>query len=61
MDIEEVLVNHVEQGADVTIATIPVIADDATSFGIMKVNAENKIVSFIEKPKREMLSNGLLK
>ncbi|MBK7805715.1 MAG: glucose-1-phosphate adenylyltransferase [Saprospiraceae bacterium] len=56
MDIEEVLVNHVEQGADVTIATIPVIADDATSFGIMKVNAENKIVSFIEKPKREMLS-----
>ena len=56
IDIEEVLVNHVEQGADVTIATIPVIADDATSFGIMKVNAENKIVSFIEKPKREMLS-----
>ncbi len=57
MDIEEVLVNHVEQGADVTIATIPVIADDATSFGIMKVNAENKIISFIEKPKREMLGD----
>jgi len=57
MDIEEVLVNHVEQGADVTIATIPVIADDATSFGIMKVNAENKIISFIEKPKREMLDD----
>lgn len=57
MDIEEVLVNHVEQGADVTIATIPVNADDATSFGIMKVNAENKIVSFIEKPKREMLAD----
>jgi len=56
MDIEEVLVNHVEQGADVTIATIPVVAEDATSFGIMKVNAENKIVSFIEKPKREILS-----
>jgi len=55
MNIEEVLVNHVDQGADVTIATIPVIADDATSFGIMKVNAENKIVSFIEKPKKELL------
>ena len=55
MNIEEVLVNHVDQGADVTIATIPVVADDATSFGIMKVNAENKIVSFIEKPKKELL------
>jgi glucose-1-phosphate adenylyltransferase len=56
MDIEEVLNNHVEMGADVTIATIPVNASDATSFGIMKVNAENKIVSFIEKPGNEVLS-----
>ena len=38
MDIEEMLVSHVEQGADVTIATIPVVASDATSFGIMKVD-----------------------
>ncbi len=56
MDIEEVLTNHFEQGADVTIATIPVIASDATSFGIMKVNSDNRIVSFIEKPKMDILS-----
>ena len=56
MDIEEMLVSHVEQGADVTIATIPVVASDATSFGIMKVNSENKIESFIEKPKMDILS-----
>lgn len=55
MDIEDMLMNHVEQSADVTIATIPVVASDATSFGIMKVNAENKIESFIEKPKMELL------
>jgi glucose-1-phosphate adenylyltransferase len=55
MDIEEVISNHVEQSADVTIATIPVVAEDATSFGIMKVNSENKIVSFIEKPKLDIL------
>ncbi|MFZ1749785.1 MAG: glucose-1-phosphate adenylyltransferase [Saprospiraceae bacterium] len=55
MDIEEVITNHVEQSADVTIATIPVIASDATSFGIMKVNAQNKIVSFIEKPSMDLL------
>ncbi|KXK38873.1 MAG: glucose-1-phosphate adenylyltransferase [Saprospiraceae bacterium] len=55
MDIEEVLEKHVEQNADITIATIPVVARDATSFGIMKVNSENKIVSFIEKPKQDLL------
>jgi len=57
MDIEEMLINHVEQSADVTIATIPVIASDATSFGIMKVNEDGKIVSFIEKPKMDVLSD----
>ncbi|MCZ2099965.1 MAG: glucose-1-phosphate adenylyltransferase [Chitinophagales bacterium] len=55
MDIEDVLENHVRQQADLTIATIPVNAQDATSFGIMKVNKENKITSFIEKPKKEVL------
>jgi len=55
MDIEEVITNHVEQSADVTIATIPVVASDATSFGIMKVNAQNKIESFTEKPKMDIL------
>lgn len=57
MDIEEVLEDHVRQQADVTIATIPVVASDATSFGIMKVNEENKIVSFIEKPKADVLGD----
>ena len=55
MDIEEVLLDHVKQNADVTIATIPVIAADATSFGIMKVNNENKITSFTEKPSMDIL------
>ncbi len=56
MDFEEVLNNHLENAADVTIATIPVVASDATSFGIMKVNGEGNIESFIEKPKMEVLS-----
>lgn len=57
MDIEEMLINHVEQSADVTIATIPVVASDATSFGIMKVNEDGKIKSFVEKPKMDELSD----
>jgi glucose-1-phosphate adenylyltransferase len=57
MDIDEVIKDHVAQNADVTIATIPVIASDATSFGIMKVNSENKITSFIEKPSKDILGD----
>ncbi|HRO07233.1 MAG TPA: glucose-1-phosphate adenylyltransferase [Saprospiraceae bacterium] len=55
MDIEDVLENHVRQKAELTIATIPVTAKDATSFGIMKVDEKNKISSFIEKPDKEVL------
>jgi glucose-1-phosphate adenylyltransferase len=57
MDIEEMLINHVEQSADVTIATIPVVASDATSFGIMKVNEDGKIKTFIEKPNMDVLAD----
>ncbi|MEL7123069.1 MAG: glucose-1-phosphate adenylyltransferase [Bacteroidota bacterium] len=46
---------HVSKEADVTIATIPVVARDASAFGIMKVDEEGIIQSFIEKPKRELL------
>jgi glucose-1-phosphate adenylyltransferase len=57
MDIEEMINDHVARGADVTIATIPVIASDATSFGIMKVGEESKIDSFIEKPSTDQLGD----
>lgn len=55
MDLEDMLERHVSHNADVSIATIPVIASDATSFGIMKVNAESRITSFIEKPGLDLL------
>jgi glucose-1-phosphate adenylyltransferase len=38
-----------------TIATIPVVAEDATSFGIMKVNQNLEIERFTEKPTPEIL------
>lgn len=55
MDFQEMLDNHIEIGADISIATIPVNDRDAPEFGIMKVNEEGTIISFIEKPKRELL------
>lgn len=50
MDFEMMAKYHVAQNADITIATIPVIDEDATSFGIMKVNQYGYINSFVEKP-----------
>jgi glucose-1-phosphate adenylyltransferase len=57
MDFMEMLNNHVEKKADITIATIPVADRDAPEFGIMKKNDQGLITSFIEKPKRDLLSN----
>ncbi len=57
MDFNEMLNKHIEQNADLSIATIPVNADDATGFGIMKTNDKNEITSFVEKPDSEELKN----
>lgn len=55
MDFGLMLEAHVEAGADITIATLPVNDKDAPEFGILKTNSESEIVSFIEKPAKELL------
>lgn len=50
IDFQEMLFNHKEQNADITIATIPVTAKEASEFGILKTEG-GLITSFIEKPK----------
>ena len=50
MDFQAVLRAHIEHSADVTVATIPVAAREASALGIMQVNPENRITRFIEKP-----------
>ena len=56
MDFEAMVRYHIDKEADLTIATIPVNAKDATSFGIMKVNESGMIDSFVEKPPLKELS-----
>ncbi|MBA2499205.1 MAG: glucose-1-phosphate adenylyltransferase [Chitinophagaceae bacterium] len=51
MDFRDMLDNHIEKGADISIGTIPVNEKDASDFGIMKMNDEGYITSFTEKPK----------
>jgi glucose-1-phosphate adenylyltransferase len=55
MDFHEMLENHIEKNADISIATIPVGEREAPEFGIMKVNPDGTIPTFIEKPKKELL------
>ncbi len=55
MDFEKMARYHIDKGAELTIATIPVPANDATEFGIMKVDKEGVVASFVEKPSPEEL------
>jgi len=55
MDFQKMLQHHKETGADISIATIPVPAREASDFGILKSDENNLITSFIEKPKKELL------
>lgn len=57
MDFNQMLDNHIKSNAELSIATIPVEAKDATGFGIMKTNQENRITSFVEKPDTDELKN----
>ncbi|GLR18772.1 glucose-1-phosphate adenylyltransferase [Portibacter lacus] len=55
MDLKSIIKHHVKTGADVTIGTIPVNSEDAPGFGIMKVDSEDNINDFIEKPSADIL------
>ena len=57
MDFNDMLEKHIKSKASISIATLPVEAKDATSFGILKTNNENVITSFIEKPDASELPN----
>ena len=51
MDFEEMIENHIQADAEISIATIPVHANDVPGFGILKTNEESLVTAFIEKPK----------
>lgn len=50
MDYEVMLDFHKENNADVTIAVMPVPMEEASRFGIMIADEENRILEFEEKP-----------
>ena len=55
MDYRAMLAHHQPHGADVTVATTPVHANDAPAFGILKTDADHVITEFHEKPPHDQL------
>jgi glucose-1-phosphate adenylyltransferase len=50
MDYEELLREHVESGADVTVGCLEAPLEEAKGLGVMRVNPDDRILSFCEKP-----------
>ncbi|MBR7174850.1 MAG: glucose-1-phosphate adenylyltransferase [Clostridia bacterium] len=52
MDYNAMLTDHIRNDADATIAVRPVPWEEASRFGIMNTDDENRIIEFEEKPKK---------
>ena len=59
MDFSDIVRAHVEKSADLTIATLPVPAKEASALGILEMNGENRITRFVEKPKEPAVLESL--
>jgi glucose-1-phosphate adenylyltransferase len=51
MDTRQMLDFHIEQGADCTVAAIPVPIEEAQGFGVITADQTGRMVDFQEKPK----------
>lgn len=58
MDYAKMLRFHIEKQAAATIAVLPVPMEEAHRFGIMNTDAEERILSFEEKPKQPKSNNA---
>jgi glucose-1-phosphate adenylyltransferase len=50
MDYGAMIAQHVENNADMTVGCIGVPLDRASSFGVMEVDSDRRVVNFLEKP-----------
>jgi len=51
MDYSALVEHHRETDADITLAVYPVVRDEASRMGLMKVDGDGRITEFSEKPK----------
>ncbi|WP_165070912.1 glucose-1-phosphate adenylyltransferase [Paludisphaera rhizosphaerae] len=53
MNFQEMIKTHIENKAVVTIAALPVAESEARSCGIMRIQADGRVIDFEEKPKTQ--------
>ncbi len=53
MNFQDMILEHIQSGADVSIAAVPVHSQNAASLGIMRLDDSGRVVGFLEKPKTE--------
>jgi glucose-1-phosphate adenylyltransferase len=58
MDYRTLLAAHAESGADVTVGCVPVAVEEASAFGVLGVDEQHRVQSFIEKPAPSTLRAG---
>lgn len=58
MDYSLLVKDHVESGAKATVACIPVTLEEATQFGVMRIDESRQVTGFLEKPQNPEPSPG---
>ncbi len=51
MNYGRMMKQHVDSGADVTLATLPIQPDEVSRFGVVEVGKGGEVIGFLEKPK----------
>jgi glucose-1-phosphate adenylyltransferase len=52
MDIRQMVAFHLKNNASMTVSALPVSIDEARSFGVIQVDADQRIIGFQEKPEQ---------
>ena len=59
MNFQDLFRVHLEKNAEITIATKPIPRSTASSFGIMRLQEDGRILQFVEKPHAPEILNSL--
>lgn len=51
MDVNQMLQEHINNDADLTIATVPVPVEESAQFGVVEIDSDFRVTGFVEKPK----------
>lgn len=59
MDLQDVVHEHTQAGAEVTIAAKPLAIDEVKGLGLMRINDDLEVTGFVEKPNDPEIITGL--